>query len=58
MSPLELLPRIVLLPPGSRVAYLSICCQLCQEVIYIFQSIALLKSLKHAVDLVCVIQGP
>lgn len=41
----------------SRVAYLSICCQLCQEFIHIFQSIALLKSLKHTVNLVCVIRG-
>lgn len=49
--------RIVLLSPVSIVAYLSICCQLCQEVIYIFQSIALLKSLQHNVDLVCVIGG-
>lgn len=42
----------------SRVAYLSISRQLCQEFIHIFQSIALLKSLKHTVDLVCVIGGP
>ena len=49
--------RIVLLSPVSVVAYLSVCCQLRQEFIHIFQSIALLKSLQHHVDLVCVIGG-
>lgn len=42
----------------SRVAYLSLHCQLRQVFIHIFQSIALLKSLKHTVDLFCVIRGP
>jgi len=51
-------PRIVPLPPVLRVANLSTCCQLCEEFIHVFQSIALLESLKHTVDLVCVIRGP
>lgn len=44
--------------PGVKVVYLSICCQLCQEFIHIFQSIVLLKFFKQTVDLVCVNQGP
>lgn len=36
--------------PGARVVYLSIFCQLCQELIHIFQRIARLKLLKYTVN--------
>lgn len=48
-------PRIFFLPLASRVAYLFILYELCEEFGHIVHSIALLKSLKHTVDLVCVI---
>lgn len=41
----------------SSEAHLSICCQLCEEFLYIFHSIPFLKSLKHTVDLVGVVWG-
>ena len=48
-------PRIVFLSLVPRVAYLVFRCELCEEFSHVVHSIALLKSLKHTVDLVCVI---
>ena len=50
--------RIFFLFRVSGLPYLFLCCELCQEFNHIFQSIALLQTVKHTVDLVCVIQGP
>lgn len=51
------IPWPVLLPTLSRASYLSVCCQLRQELIHIFESVALSKPVKNHIHCLRVIQG-